>query len=81
MRARGTVEMEDLLVFISISLWEGANPSHGCEMRVMGGGGLEVSHPPKDARSGDASCCGVLSGGSDVCVLCDSCGVYGDYSE
>jgi len=47
----------------------------------MGGGGLEVSHPPRDARSGDASCCGVLSGGSDVCVLCDSCGVYGDYSE
>jgi len=23
MQARGTVEMEDLLVFISISLWEG----------------------------------------------------------
>lgn len=43
MRARGTVEMEDLLVFISISLWEGANPSYGCEMRVMGGGGLEVT--------------------------------------
>ena len=46
MRARGKVEMEGLLVFIPISLWEGANPSHGCEMRVMGGGGLEVSHPP-----------------------------------
>ena len=46
MRARGEVEMEDLLVFIPISLWEGAIPSHGCEMRVMGGGGLEVSHPP-----------------------------------
>jgi len=46
MRARGKVEMKGLLVFISISLWEGANPSHGCEMRVMGGGGLEVSHPP-----------------------------------
>ena len=38
--------MEDLLVFISISLWEGANPPIDCEMRVMGGGGLEVSHPP-----------------------------------
>ena len=50
-------------------------------MRVMGGGGLEVSDPPGDARSGDASCCGVLSGGSDVYVLCDSCSVYGDYSE
>ena len=36
MRARGKVEMEYLLVFIPI----------GCEMRVMGGGGLEVSHPP-----------------------------------
>jgi len=46
MRARGKVEMEDLLIFISISLWEGAIPSHGCEMRVMGGGGLEGSHPP-----------------------------------
>jgi len=39
-------------------------------MRVMGGGGLEVSHPPWDARSGDASCCGVLSGGSAVCAVC-----------
>jgi len=28
MRARGKVEIEDLLVFIPISLWEGANPSH-----------------------------------------------------
>lgn len=80
MRARGKVEMEDLLIFISISLWEGAIPSHGCEMRVMGGGGLEVSHH-REMHDRAMHLAVVSLVVVVMCVLCDSCSVYRDYSE
>lgn len=80
MRARGTLEMEDLLVFISISLWEGANPPTAVRCGSWEAvGWRRVTHRRMHDRAMHLAVVSLVV--VVMCVLCDSCGVYGDYSE
>lgn len=49
-------------------------------MRVMGGGGLEVSHH-REMHDRAMHLAVVSLVVVVMCVLCDSCSVYGDYSD